>query len=688
MKKIVLSLFLIFSIALISVAQADRSKKPLPGPAPKISIAKFDTFRLENGLKVFVIENHKVPMVSYSLIIDNDPILEKENAGYVELAGSLLRTGTKNLSKDQLDEAVDFIGGNISTNSSGIFANAIKKHNERLLELMSDILLNPNFTQEELDKLKKQKISELASQKDDPAAIASRVNNVLLYGKEHPYGENASEETVGNVTLNMCKNFYNTYYKPNIAYLAIVGDINVVEAKPLIEKYFGKWKKGIVTAHKYRTPLPPLSNTIAIVDRPNSVQSNIIVSYPVDMKPGTEDVIKSRVMNNILGGGTSRLFDNLREKHAYTYGAYSQLSPDKLIGHFMATAEVRNAVTDSSVYQIFYEINRIRDEKVPQEELDLYKNYLNGIFSLSLESPQTVASFAINIERNKMSSDYYTNYLKNLAAVSAEDVQSAAKKYLRPENAYILVVGKADEIVPKLTKVLKTSNVEYYDSKGNYINISEKTKAIPGDITAEKVIKKYISAIGGEEKVLKVNTLVKKIKANAQGMVLEIETSQKSPDKLLIDVSANGNHFQKQVLKGDTAKTFSPMGNMDVKGTELADIKFQANIFPELKYSVLGVNVKLSDIEEVNGKDAYKVVLTLPSGSSMTDYYDIESGLKVKTVEKQATTLYSEYKELAGSGIKFPYKIKIEGGGQSVDFEVSSYEVNKDLNDNIFEIKQ
>ena len=305
-------------------SELDRSKIPVPGPAPEIQIGEYKSFTLDNGLKVFVVENDKLPVVSFSLIIDRDQIREGEKAGYISAAGDLLSRGTKTKTKEQIDEEIDFIGASLSTSSTSVFASSLSKHKEKLLAVMADVTLNPSFPPEELDKIKKQTISGLQSQKDDPNAIAENVRQVLRYGKNHPYGELTTEESVNNISLEDCKNYYNTYFKPNIAYMAIVGDITRQEAETLIKENFGSWKRGEVPTHIYEKPAIPVKPVVALVDRPQSVQSIINITYPVTLKPGGDDVIKARIMDDILGGGFSgRLFANLRETYGYTYGAYS-----------------------------------------------------------------------------------------------------------------------------------------------------------------------------------------------------------------------------------------------------------------------------------------------------------------------------------------------------------------------------
>jgi predicted Zn-dependent peptidase len=410
MKKSLLIVILL-SVGFTFAQKLDRTKPPIPGPAPEIKIGKYVSFQLENGLKVFVVENHKLPIVTFNLIIDRDPILEKENAGYVEITGELLKTGTKTKTKSQIDEDIDFIGATFNTSSTNLFGSCLKKHTDKLLDIMSDVTLNANFKQEELDKIKERTLSELKAEKDEPSLIADKIMKKVFYGAGHPYAESETDSSVTSISLYMCWNYYNTFFKPNISYLSIVGDITPDEAKVLAEKYFGTWQKGDVPKYKYEKVEPPVINKVVIVDKPGSVQSKVIVGYPIDLPKNSPDVILANVTNTILGGGVFRLFENLREKHAYTYGAYSSLSSDEIIGKFTAYADVRNSVTDSAITEILYEMKRIRKDTVGDKELQKAKNYLTGSFAIALEDPKTVANFAINIERWNLPKDFYTNYL-------------------------------------------------------------------------------------------------------------------------------------------------------------------------------------------------------------------------------------------------------------------------------------
>ena len=691
MIKKLLMLLMVVMMASTAFAQLDRSKRPAAGPAPEVKIGSYESFELSNGLKVFVVENHKLPRVAFNLVLDVNPVLEGKNVGYVEAAGELLRTGTKSRTKDKLDEEIDFLGASLSTSSSGAYASGLSKYKDKLLDIMSDVLMNSEFKQTELDKIKKQTLSGLATQKDDPNSISSRVRDVLMYGKDYPYGEPQTEETVKSYTLDMCKNYYQTYFAPNVAYLAVVGDINKAQAKSLIQKYFGKWQKKDVPKNTYPTPKAPIVDKVALVDRENSVQSVISVCYPIELKTGSPDVIKAAVANMILGGSaTGRLFMDLREAKAYTYGAYSSLSPDRLVGNFLAFTSVRNSVTDSALTEIMSELRKIRSDKVTDSELQKAKSYMTGNFIRSLESPQTVAQFAINIARYNMPKDYYKNYLKNLSAVSIDDVFEMAKKYVKPNNAYILVVGKGDDVAKKIAKFSLSGKVDYYDIYGE--KYDPNVKKVPEGVTVDKVLNNYIDAVGGRENLLKEKDQTIKLTGSMQGMNIVITMSKKAPNKFyqLVDF---GVGQQKIIFDGVKGKSIAMGQEKELTGDQLESIKLEAALNPELDYSKNGIKLELVGMETINNKDTYKVVLTSPNEKKSTQYYDVNSGLLVRTVTTAETDQgsftstidFDDYKDV--QGIKFPYKW-IQGTPMgSIELTTSSVEINKGLEDSLFEVK-
>ena len=365
MKKIFITFVLAF-VACSVHAQIDRSKMPEPGPAPQINLEDPQRFELNNGLKVLVVENHKLPRVSIQLSLDNPPTLEGDKAGVADLMASQLGNGSTNIPKDDFNEEVDFLGANISFSSRGAFASSLSKYFPRILELMADAAINPNFTQEEFDKEKDRLITGLKTQEKDVSAIAGRVRSALAYGTNHPYGEYVSEETVNNVQLADVQNFYNNYFVPANAYMVVIGDVTFDQVKELVTESFTPWTKASPLSLSYSEPKDAQYTQVNFVDVPNAVQSEIAVQNLVNLKMKDPDYLSALVANQILGGGgEGRLFLNLREDKGYTYGSYSSIRSNKWASStFSATASVRNMVTDSSVVEILSEIDRISKEPV------------------------------------------------------------------------------------------------------------------------------------------------------------------------------------------------------------------------------------------------------------------------------------------------------------------------------------
>jgi zinc protease len=691
MKKLILSIATLSMVTSSLVAQKlDRSIRPKAGPAPEIQMGTAQSFVTSNGIKVYVVENHKLPVVSYSIDFDIRPELQGDMVGFKDFLGDLLTAGTKTKSKDQFNQELDMLGARLSIGSEGIFMQSLKKNSDKLLALATEVLTEPRFSQEELDKLKKQAKSGLAQQQDDPEAMSQNITSILNFGKNHPYGEVMTEKSVENITLDRCKKYFETYFRPNVAYMAIVGDITLSEAKAQVEKNFAKWQKKDVPRATYPTPKPTKGAAVAIVNKSGAVQSVIDVTYPIDMKPGHPDEIKLKVANGILGGGsTGRLFQNLREQKAWTYGSYSSFRTDELpnAGSFSATANSTTSASDSSVAEIIKEMNKLRTEKVSKEELEGYKNYMAGTFALGLEDPKTLARYAINEKKYNMPKDYYKNYLKNVEAVTAEDVMTVANKYITPGVANITVAGDKKQIADKMKQF---GPVTIYDLYGN-VEKDEPAKAVPANLSASDVVKKHIAATGGETAWNKIKDMTMEMTTEMQGMTISIKTIRKAPNKLLLDVNGMGMSLQKIVFDGTKGYMSSPGQKKDLEGDEIKEYEDEAYMSKDLGYLSSTFKLNLLGIEKVDGKEAYQIEVTKPNGDKVTEYYDVASGYKVKTSATSdtpqgsmtQTTYYSDYKEGAG-GLKYPNMIKQNMGPQMMEMKLKSVEVNTNVSDDTF----
>lgn len=694
MKKIFTILAaLLICIATANAQQLDRSIQPKPAPAKEIDIKDAKTFTLKNGLKVFVVEDNRAPIVYYSLRLDVKPALEGDKAGLQSLFDEVIGNETTKRSKEQLSKEIDLIGARINVSSSGGFASGLRKYEDKMLELLTDMLFNSKFTQEELDLHRDKSKSALSMVADDPSSIGDRVSNVLLYGKGFPNGEVETIETLENVELLDLQKFYDTYFAPNVTRLVIVGNITEKEARANAEKYFGSWKKKDVPVATYILPQAPASAKVAMVNKDEAPQSIINITYPIEYRTGAADASAISVLNYIFGGGmSSRLFQNLRETHSYTYGVYSSINSHELVGSFGLTsgrgsASVKGAATDSAIYQIVYEMNGMINGLVSEKELKDAKASIAGSFGRSISEPSVIANFAVNIDKYNLPKDYYKNYLKRLEAVTASDVQAAAKKYLKPNNAWYIVVGDKSH-ADNLKQFATNGTVQFYDMDGNLV---EAPVAKSAGVSAEQVIDSYVNAIGGKDAIAKIDSYKASGEMSMMGQKLEVTQAFRKPNSTAMIISMGGTPMQKIVFDGSKVKISGMQGEQEYTEGDVFDgMKAAAAVCPEMSYLAKGYQLTVKGIEQVNGKDAYAMEVT-KDGKTDIEYYDVESGLKVKSVtttegpqgQIQQVKEYGDYKEV--NGVKFPHAMKQLAAGMTISTTLSSIEVNQLVDDSLFQ---
>jgi zinc protease len=682
-------LYIAASLLLTITMQAQDRPMPKQGPAPSINIKKPVTFVLENGLKVLVVENNKLPRVSYNLTLDNTPFAEGSKKGVTDLVSSMIGNATESISKDKFNEEIDFLGANINFYESGASANGLSRYSARILELLADGALNPLFTQEDFDAERAKLIEGLKSDEKSASAIAGRVQNVLTYGKEHYNGEFTSEETLKNVTLQDVINHYNTYFVPANAYLVVIGDVKTKDVKKKVEELFGAdvWKTASAPNLTYNDPKDLQYSQINFVDVPNAVQSEIAMINLSKLKMTDKDYFAAILANQILGGGgEGRLFLNLREKHGWTYGSYSNLGASKYISKFSSTASVRNAVTDSAVVEIFNELRKIRTDLVSEEDLKNAKAKYIGNFVMQIEKPATIARYALNIKTLGLPEDFYENYVKNINAVTPEDVRNAAKKYFLADNTRVVIVGKAADVLPGLEAMSAKEKMPifYFDKYGSKVDKPVVKKDIPAGVTAQSIVKNYIDAVGGEKALKAVKTILVSAKGTIQGQSLDMVSKISNKGMSTSNISMGGMSMMKQVI-GDKSGYQTVQGQKKaIEGEELVKEKKDAVPFVELSF-LSDKTIVLSGIESLNGQDAYAVQV-----GTTKYFYDVKTGLRVATesesgegAQKRKTmTYYADYVEV--KGVKFPYKTTMDVG-MPLEFITQDVKINEGVTDKDFE---
>lgn len=682
MKK---SIIILSSLFISAIMQGQIIPQPKSGTAPTIKIGKPESFQLKNGLKVMVVENHKLPRVSFTLTLDNAPYAEGAKKGVADLTSSLIGNGTKKISKTAFNEEIDFMGASVNFSSNGASANALSKYSARVLELVADGALNPNFTQEEFDKEKAKIIEGLKASEKSVPDVAGRVNDLLTFGKEHPNGEYVSEATIKNVTLADVQANYNSYFVPENAYLIIVGDVKFAETKKAVEKLFGSWKKASAPVQTYPEPKDVAFSQINFVDMPNAVQSEVAVVNLVNLKMTDPDYFPALVANQILGGDfNSYLNMNLREAHGWTYGARSSIRGEKRITKFEASTQVRNAVTDSTVVEIFKEYKKIRTEKVTDEMLASVKAGYIGRFVMQIEKPQTIAGYALRIQTQNLPADFYENYIKNINAVTADDVMRVANKYFMADNSRILIVGKGADVVPALEK-LKIP-ILFFDKYGNAVDKPVFKKEVPKGMTAKTVLDNYIKAIGGEKAALAVKTIAMTGSTTIPQAPAPLSFSSKIDvkGKLVVELAMGGMSLMKQVVNEKGGFVIQQGQKVELTGKDLEDIKAAATPIEELNL-LKKSEVSLTGIETINGTEAY----ALKNGKT-TLYYDVKSGLKIAdviTIEQGGQTMnktnsYLDYREV--KGVKVPFNM-IQNVGFELNIKMTDVKINEGVADADFQ---
>lgn len=677
MKTKIALLIAVLTLSFSVSAQIDRSIQPKPGPAPKVKLGKAETFTLDNGLKVIIVENHKLPRASASLTIDNKPYVEGDKVGVSQLMGGLLGRGTKNITKDEFNEKVDYLGANVSFYSSGANARSLKKYFSEVLSLMADGVKNSNFTKEEFDKQVKITLDGIKSNEKSVTAVARRVESALIFGKNHPSGEFVTKKSIENISLEDVKNNYNAYYKPNNAYLVIVGDVNTKKIKKQVISLFSNWEKGTIPT----TTVPAIKNVahteINFINMDNAVQSEIVIANTINLKLGDKKYYAALLANSILGGGgTARLFMNLREDKGYTYGSYSSIRQSRYAASFRASASVRNIVTDSSVVELQKEINKIRFQKVTAEELKNSKAEYIGSFVMNVQKPSTAARFALNIAMYNLPKDYYENYLANINAVTLQEVQDAAHQLFTGNKARIIITGKGIDVLKNLEKL--KYKINYFDTNANPTTKPKMNMPIPAGLTATNVIDSYFKAIGGADKVHAIKSIMTSSDAKVQGMEINLTTKIAAPNKTSIIVFGMGQTLSKQIFDGSKGYAEQQGRRTDLTGEKLKEAKENSGLFKDDSYKA----GKLDRIENLDGKAAYVII----SGKTEA-YYDVKSGLKVKEVvtskaggkEVKNPVNFSDYKTV--NGIKFPHKISMKMGPMSLEFIVKEIKINEGVTD-------
>jgi zinc protease len=425
----------------------DRSGPPKTGPTPSFTMPQFERFTLSNGLAVVLMEKHQVPLVQINLVVRSGSAMDPAGkTGLASMTASMMMEGAGTRDALQLADAIDYLGAQISAvagmHTSSVSLEVPVAKLDAALALQADIALRPAFASAELERKRKNRLTNLLQWRDEPRSLASLTFNRTLYPGGHPYGASAigDEAAIRSLRVEDLRQFHTQFFQPSNAFLVVVGDVTVAQMKTKLEEAFGVWKGTAAAA----PALPPIvqveKRSVLFVDKPGAPQTEIRIGR-IGAARVTDDYYALIIMNTILGGSfSSRLNQNLREEHGYTYGASSQFGFRVLPGPFLAASAVQSSKTDSALLEFMKELNGILTP-VPDAELERAKNYVALGFPGEF---QTVGDIAAKIEEMviyDLPADYYSQYVRRILAVTAADVQRVAKKYVDPAKMAIVLVG-------------------------------------------------------------------------------------------------------------------------------------------------------------------------------------------------------------------------------------------------------
>ncbi|HEV2175769.1 MAG TPA: pitrilysin family protein [Terriglobia bacterium] len=450
------------------------NRAPVSKEILKVTLPRPTVTKLPNGLTVLVLEQHKLPTVAFNLWIKSGAMSDPQDIpGLASFTADMLREGTSHRTSAQLATDVDQIGASLNasapfgSNTTTVAASGLSPNTEQIFGILSDVVLNPTFPADELDKYKKRQLADLEQEKSQPSFLGREKFRQALYRDFPAAVTSATPESVEHATPELLKKFHDEYYAPNNAILGVVGDVKSDEVVALAKKYFGAWQGHQVEHFDFEKLPPPAAYQISLVDRPGSVQTNILAG-DYGARRVDPDYVALRVMNQVVGGGPqARLFLNLREEKGYTYGAYSSVGDDNYREPWAANTEVRTAVTDGSMHELMYEFKRIRNQQVPETELDEARHAIVASFALSLERPQQLLTDWLLVQDYGLPQNYWDRYPVEVAQVSPAAVQEAAKKYVDLDHLQVVCVGDAKQIKSVLEKY---GPVEEYDANGKRLN--------------------------------------------------------------------------------------------------------------------------------------------------------------------------------------------------------------------------
>ena len=519
-----------------------RSQAPPPLQPHPITIPASRETVLSNGLTLVVVEDKRLPLVSYRLAFRVGGAFDPPGLpGLTDLLAGLLPEGTHSKTSREIADEVARIGASLSAGANSdytiVAASALSQFNDRILELMADVVLNPSFPENEVELAKQNTKESLRQQRAQPSFLASEMVSRVMFG-DHPYSVVApTPESIDRSSRDEFVRFHQSKFVPNSAVFIVVGDVSYDDILRRVESLFSTWERGEDLVTDF--PAPPIrtKRTAYLIDRHGSAQSNIIIANS-GITRTNPDYFPMLLMHTVLGANaSSRLFMNLREEKGYTYGAYTNLDARRTAGTFRATAEVRTPVTGDSLKEFFYELNRIRNERVSEKEISDAKSYLTGVFPIRLETQEGLTDQLVQIKMLRLPDDYLQVYRDRVQAVMLDEIQQVAQKYVKPDEAALIVVGDGAAVLEQMRPYCE--DIEIYNTSG-------KRKPIDASVTTDPV----------------------------GSWSIEVETPLGQNIPATLTISREGENF--------TGRFSSQLGEADLGTIEIHDNSFRASTSVEM----------------------------------------------------------------------------------------------------------
>lgn len=690
-------------------ALGQRQAPPPPQPPRPFRFPEFASRTLPNGLQVIVIEQREQPVVSLRLLVragaEQDP---PDRPGVATMTAALLDQGTRTRSALQIAETIESVGGQISTGSSWhqSFAaiSVLTPGVDVAFEILADIVRNPVFASEEIERQRQQLLAGLRVQASDPSYLASTAIARVIFGG-HPYGHpsEGTLEALPRLQREDLVAFHQAVYHPNNAILAIAGDIAAADAFAKAERYFGDWPRGEIRAAPIEPPPPTRGRTVLILDKPDAVQTEIRVGR-VGIARRDPDYFALQVLTALLASGSgSRLWDVLRRERGLTYGVSSRLEAHQQPGSVIISTFTRTEKTAETLQLVLDELDRIARERVTEQELGKAKNFLAGLFQLRLETPESLATIVLDAVNYGFDYAYLNAYRDRLLSVTAEQVQEVARKYARPDDLAIVLVGNASAFEKEVARFGPVERLAYTDVDFTRPDLKrEKPAAVaasPEDVArAREILADARRALGGREALAAIRDVSISGDVTVSTPFGEFKGEQRMivqwPDRLRVEVRLPQMTIV-QVLDGDSGWVSTPMGTQEVPAPVVRELRAALGrfFFHLLRVEEReGVTVSYGGSEAVEGKPAD--VLRYTDGEhSFTLYVEAASHLPLKLTYQgtdpfsgtraEFEEVYADYREVAG--VKYPFRtLTRQGGKRFAELVVSEVKINAGVPEEMF----